>query len=112
MIFIQAWVKAVNLDLTFIIFNCGSHERIGIRHRASQTLFLSELIGTVHTSPSYGLIQLGLHIAILQDALDRMKARQMFNTENKTTLKKEVARRLESDEDMAHKYISSEGVDS
>jgi len=35
---LQAWGRAVLHDATFIIFNCGVYERIGVHHRASQTL--------------------------------------------------------------------------
>ncbi|KIM39093.1 hypothetical protein M413DRAFT_29660 [Hebeloma cylindrosporum] len=63
-------------DATFIIFHCGDRERIGIRHRESQTLYLSELIDTTACKdPPYGTIQVGLHLAIIQDALQRQKQR-------------------------------------
>jgi hypothetical protein len=56
-------------DATFI-FHCGDRERIGIRHRESQTLYLSGLIDmTACKDPTYGEIQVGLHLTIIQDAL-------------------------------------------
>ncbi|KAF9553459.1 hypothetical protein CPC08DRAFT_822296 [Agrocybe pediades] len=71
--FIQhAWSRAVTFDSTFIVFNCGLYERIGIRHRASQTLFLSPLIEPINSRhPSYGKLHVGLHVTIIQDLLDR-----------------------------------------
>lgn len=55
-----------------IVFHCGKYERIGVRHRESQTLFLSELIDVAACqNPAYAQLHLGLHIAILRDAMDR-----------------------------------------
>ncbi|KAF8885265.1 hypothetical protein CPB84DRAFT_1850462 [Gymnopilus junonius] len=68
----HAWATAVIYDSTFIIFNCGRYERIGFRHRGSKTLYLSGIIDTVNIpDPSYRKLHVGLHTAILQDALDR-----------------------------------------
>ncbi|KAF8969014.1 hypothetical protein BDZ97DRAFT_302490 [Flammula alnicola] len=74
----HAWIRAVVNDATFIIFNCGKYERIGVRHRASQTLFLSGLINSITCrNPAYGKLHVGLQTAIIniQDALDRQKLR-------------------------------------
>ena len=59
-------------DTTFIIFHCGKYERIGVRHRATGTLFLSNLID-VHgcRDPGYGKIQVGLYLLIIRDAMER-----------------------------------------
>ncbi|KAF8907637.1 hypothetical protein CPB84DRAFT_1768412, partial [Gymnopilus junonius] len=52
-------------DSTFIIFHCGRYERIGFRHRASQTLYLSGLIDPINMKdPSYRKLHIGLHVAI------------------------------------------------
>ncbi|KAF8950923.1 hypothetical protein BDZ97DRAFT_2085183 [Flammula alnicola] len=68
----RTWASAVKYDATFMVFNCGTYERIGIRHRGSQTLYLSDAIDTVHCkNPKYRQLHMGLHIAILQDALER-----------------------------------------
>ncbi|TFK71959.1 hypothetical protein BDN72DRAFT_895212 [Pluteus cervinus] len=70
--FDQTWRKAVERDTTFIVFNCGDFERIGVRHRATQTLYLSELIEVATAqNPAYSKIHLGLDIAALEDAQDR-----------------------------------------
>uniref|UniRef100_A0A8H7Y6M2 Protein kinase domain-containing protein n=1 Tax=Psilocybe cubensis TaxID=181762 RepID=A0A8H7Y6M2_PSICU len=72
----HAWADAVMHDITFIVLHCGRYERIGIRHRASQTLYLSGVIDTVNIKdPHYRKIHIGLYIATLQDALERMKLR-------------------------------------
>ncbi|KAF4619154.1 hypothetical protein D9613_004780 [Agrocybe pediades] len=68
-----AWFRSVADDSTFIIFNCGRYERIGIRHRATQTLFLSDLIDPARTH-EYGKIHVGLHLAILKDCIDRVNS--------------------------------------
>src|SRR6266550_7376382 len=61
-------------DTTFIIFHCGKYERIGVRHRATGTLFLSNLI-YVHScrNPGYGKIQAGLYLLIIKDAMERAR---------------------------------------
>ncbi|KAH9487271.1 hypothetical protein JR316_0001341 [Psilocybe cubensis] len=70
-----AWTQASIHDTTYIILHCGRYERIGIRHRATQTLYLSGVIDTVSIQdPCYRKLHIGLHIAIFQDALERMKA--------------------------------------
>ncbi|PPQ71945.1 hypothetical protein CVT26_007174, partial [Gymnopilus dilepis] len=68
----QAWAKAAVYDSTFIILHCGRYERIGLRHRASKTLFLSGVIDTINIkNPSYRKLHIGLHTAIILDALKR-----------------------------------------
>jgi hypothetical protein len=61
-------------DSTFIIFQCGKYERIGVRHRETGTLFLSNLID-VHScrDPGYGKIQTGLYLLIIRDAMERAR---------------------------------------
>ncbi|KAF5369652.1 hypothetical protein D9615_010246 [Tricholomella constricta] len=74
---LRAWAQSVERDSTFIVFNCGNFERIGFRHRASQTLYLTDLIDVVNCeSPAYGHIQTGLYMSIVQDAIERMKQHQ------------------------------------
>ncbi|KAH8822249.1 hypothetical protein DL96DRAFT_1620554 [Flagelloscypha sp. PMI_526] len=71
--FIQRlWTESVRSDTTFMIFHSGNSQRIGIRQRATQTLVLSPLIPISHNS-EYTRIQVGLHVAIMQDALARDK---------------------------------------
>ncbi|KDR66158.1 hypothetical protein GALMADRAFT_283987 [Galerina marginata CBS 339.88] len=70
----SAWANAAMYDSTYIILNCGRYERIGIRHRESQTLYLSGLIDTVNIQdPRYRKLHLGLHVAIVKDALERQE---------------------------------------
>ncbi|KAG5651123.1 hypothetical protein H0H81_009775 [Sphagnurus paluster] len=72
-LFVQrAWTLSAECDTTYIVFNCGNYERIGFRHRKSQTLFLSDLIDVPRCkSPAYGKIHIGLFLAITQDVIDR-----------------------------------------
>ena len=61
-------------DATLIIFHCGKWERIGYRHRTSQTLFLSDLIDvSTGSNPRYGQLQTGLYMIILRDALEHIQ---------------------------------------
>ncbi|KAE9394663.1 hypothetical protein BT96DRAFT_998360 [Gymnopus androsaceus JB14] len=61
---------AVHTDATFIIFHRGASEIICIRHRASQTLYVSEIIDTC---TNYGKLQTALYAAILNDKADRQE---------------------------------------
>lgn len=52
--------------------SCGNFERIGIRHRKTQTLYLSPLIDVSNIkNPAYGKLQLGVYISAIQEAIDR-----------------------------------------
>ena len=81
-------------DATLIVFNCGNYERIGFRHRGSQTLFLSNLIN-VSAGSNYGQIQIGLYMTILRDALDRMHLIKGASTNDKS--KKKQSRYADAD---------------
>ncbi|KAF8074528.1 hypothetical protein FPV67DRAFT_585695 [Lyophyllum atratum] len=68
----RAWARSVEQNTTYTVFNCGNFERIGFRHRSSQTLFLSELIRVPECkNPGYGKISIGLFLSIVQDVMDR-----------------------------------------
>ncbi|KAG6849202.1 hypothetical protein H0H93_010486 [Arthromyces matolae] len=78
----QAWAQSVESDTTFIIFHCGNFERIGFRHRETQTLLITDLIDIPNCSkPSYGRLQAGLYLAIYQDAKARLKQQQVVDNE-------------------------------
>ncbi|TFK66362.1 hypothetical protein BDN72DRAFT_148607 [Pluteus cervinus] len=68
----HVWRMAVEQDTTVIVINSGNHERIGIRHRGSQTLYLSDMIDL--TKPGYGKLHVGILISAVDDALDRYRA--------------------------------------
>ncbi|RDB15896.1 hypothetical protein Hypma_003546 [Hypsizygus marmoreus] len=68
----HSWARAVRSDTTIILFHCGNFERIGIRHRESQTLYLSNLIDVPHdTNPARGKLHVGLYMAAYLDTMDR-----------------------------------------
>ncbi|KAK0451991.1 uncharacterized protein EV420DRAFT_1311758 [Desarmillaria tabescens] len=71
--FIQrAWARAVHSDSTFIIFDCGDFLRIGVRHRKTQTLYISELVDICTCSnPTFGKLMVAINVAILRDAIER-----------------------------------------
>ncbi|KAF7309352.1 Protein kinase domain-containing protein [Mycena indigotica] len=69
-----AWAKAVETDSTMIVFNCGKYERLGIRHRATQTLYLSELYDITNCEPGYIKLHVGIYLAQVLDAIARAKA--------------------------------------
>ncbi|KAF9554764.1 hypothetical protein CPC08DRAFT_712637 [Agrocybe pediades] len=70
----KAWAKSVIDDTSFFILNCGRYERIGFRHRGTQTLYLSGVIDTINIqNPRYRKLHLGLLIEIVKDALRRLE---------------------------------------
>ncbi|KAG6902031.1 hypothetical protein C0995_005364 [Termitomyces sp. Mi166 len=83
----HAWTRALKWDSSFIIFHCGTFERIAFRHRSSQTLFISDLIDiTQCENPMYSKVQIGLFISIINDVRDR--TRQLISQEAKAMPKK------------------------
>ncbi|KAF7298924.1 Protein kinase domain-containing protein [Mycena indigotica] len=71
----MAWAKAVANDATMIVFNCGNHERLAVRHRGTQTLYISELYDiTKCEDPGYAKLHVGLYLAQVFDAIARAKA--------------------------------------
>jgi hypothetical protein len=57
-----------------MVMHSGNHEIIGIRHRETQTLYISHVIEPHSCSnPAYGKIQVGMYIAAIQDIMDRAK---------------------------------------
>ncbi|KAF8918542.1 hypothetical protein CPB85DRAFT_1249375 [Mucidula mucida] len=69
----KAWVASVKLDTTILTFDCGNFLRFGIRHRQSQTLFLSDLIDIRSCKePAYGGLLLALDVAAAFDAVNRL----------------------------------------
>jgi hypothetical protein len=56
-----------------IIFNSGNFEYVGVRHRESQTLYVSDLIDVARcANPGYGKLHIGIYITAIEDALDRV----------------------------------------
>ncbi|KIM41030.1 hypothetical protein M413DRAFT_158239 [Hebeloma cylindrosporum] len=92
----RAWCHAVENDATFIIFHCGRYERIGFRHRETQTLYLSELIDP-SAVPMYGKMEIGLQVAIAKDLLERRAASRKEEEELARTSKKRPAEDNEND---------------
>ncbi|KIM39071.1 hypothetical protein M413DRAFT_29639 [Hebeloma cylindrosporum] len=92
----KAWSRAVQNDATFIVFHCGKYERIGFRHRKTQTLYLSELIDP-SVQECYGKMQIGLQIAILKDLLNRGEIENRQPPEEKEPVSSSKKRPAESD---------------
>ncbi|KAF8346672.1 hypothetical protein F5887DRAFT_882970 [Amanita rubescens] len=74
--FTKAWAQATRVDGSIIVLQSGNHEFIGIRHRTTQTLYISDLIKPhACKEPSYGRLHVGIYIAGIMDALDRERQR-------------------------------------
>lgn len=97
-------------DATLIVFHCGKWERIGYRHRGSQTLFLSDLIDvSAGSSPRYGQLQTGLYMIILRDALERIRLIKGGSTTSTTapTKRKRSDGPRDNDSDTVYKKLRS-----
>jgi len=70
----QAWAQAVRNDTSLVVLHSGNYEYICVRHRKSQTFYVSDIID-VETckNPAYGELHIGLYIAAVQDAINRAK---------------------------------------
>ncbi|TFK65904.1 hypothetical protein BDN72DRAFT_900309 [Pluteus cervinus] len=90
----HAWRVAVCKDATLIVINCGNYERIGIRHRASQTLYISDVIDL--TQSGYGKLHLGLQMAIIGDALNRHRLQHGTTPFRSTTSRSKRRRKADS----------------
>ncbi|TFK66382.1 hypothetical protein BDN72DRAFT_149419 [Pluteus cervinus] len=73
----HVWRLATQKDTTIVVLNCGNYERIGIRHRSSQTLYLSDVIDV--TKPGYGKLHLGILMSAVVDALNRYRVYRARN---------------------------------
>jgi hypothetical protein len=57
-----------------MVLHSGNHEIIGIRHRKTQTLYISPVIKPHNCSdPAYGKLQVGIYIAAIKETIDRAK---------------------------------------
>jgi hypothetical protein len=60
------------VDPTLIILHSGNYEYVAVRHRETQTLFLSDIYEPYALiDPGYGKLHIGIYISAVQDALDR-----------------------------------------
>jgi hypothetical protein len=57
-----------------MVLHSGNHEIVGIRHRETQTLYISHVIEPHSCSnPAFGKIQVGIYIAAIQETIDRAR---------------------------------------
>jgi uncharacterized membrane protein YgcG len=64
----------VRVDGTVIILHSGNHELVCLRHRDSQTLYVSDVIEPpTCANPGYGKLHVGIYLAAIQDTMDRHK---------------------------------------
>ncbi|KAJ7654622.1 hypothetical protein DFH06DRAFT_1202907 [Mycena polygramma] len=69
----QVWAQAVKNDTTYLVIHSGNHEFIGMRHRSSQTLYLSQLFTPSESGDCGGYLKLhtGLYLSAFKDAASR-----------------------------------------
>ena len=78
--FTKAWAQATKADSSIIVLQSGNHEFIGIRHRRTRTLYISDLIEPhACQEPAYGKLHVGLYMAAARDAIDRERQRAAGN---------------------------------
>ncbi|KAF9022748.1 hypothetical protein BDZ89DRAFT_1163101 [Hymenopellis radicata] len=118
----KAWATAVKVDASLIMFDCGNFLRFGIRHRQSQTLFLSDLIDVCTCrDPSYGRLLTALTVAAVYDAVMRLPSLEntvLGKRKSDNTLPNRRSKRLKNDTDAAiraldiamHKELESSSV--
>ncbi|KAF9040205.1 hypothetical protein BDZ89DRAFT_1060621 [Hymenopellis radicata] len=101
----KAWVTAVKVDATFVIFDCGNFIRMGIRHRERQTLFLSSLIDIRSCKdPAYGGLWTAFHVFAIADAVQRVRLiENSLLTKRKSTFDepRRPSKRLKADDGAA-----------
>jgi hypothetical protein len=69
--FTQAWAQAVRVDGTVIVIHSGNQELVCVRHRGSQTLYVSDVFEPSRCkNPGYGKLYVGIYV---QDAMDRWR---------------------------------------
>ncbi|PPQ87433.1 hypothetical protein CVT24_001383, partial [Panaeolus cyanescens] len=77
----RIWTKMVSIDATFCAISCGTKERIGVRHRESNSLFFSDIIEP--SAEGYGAIHVALYCAIIKDAMGRAYSEEEDSDEDK-----------------------------
>ncbi|KAF9022681.1 hypothetical protein BDZ89DRAFT_1163128 [Hymenopellis radicata] len=70
----RAWFKAVRYDVSVILFDCGNLLRIGIRHRQTQTLYLTPIVDVGDPYSFYSKLMLGMHLCIFHDVFERVSS--------------------------------------
>jgi hypothetical protein len=68
----QAWSQSVRQNTTLLVLHAGNYEYVCIRHRETQTLYISDILHIPFLKdPGYGKVQIGIYITALEDALRR-----------------------------------------
>jgi len=89
----------VRSDSTIIVLNSGNYEFVGVRHRETQTLYISDIINpSTCKAPAYGKLHIGIYIAAIQDAISRMK-RNEENQKSKIPKNSAKSNRKRHDDD-------------
>ena len=66
------------MDGTLIVLHLGNHELVCVRHRGSQTLYVSDVIEPpTCVDPGYGKLHVGIYIAAIQDTMNRKQQQQL-----------------------------------
>lgn len=80
-------------DSTIIVLHSGNHEFVCIRHRESQTLYISDIIHPpTCKAPAYGKLHVGIYIAAVQDAILRMEYGETLPMDKRTKLPSNFAK--------------------
>ena len=86
-----------------MVLHSGSHEIIGLRHRESQTLYISHLIEPHRCSNSgYSKLQVGIYIAAIQETIDRARQDREAKKKSARDLPADVSLRIEEADPDTH----------
>lgn len=62
-------------DSTLLILHTGNYEYICVRHRKTQTLYISDILHVPYLKdPGYGKVQVAIYMTAIDDALRRIAA--------------------------------------
>jgi hypothetical protein len=87
----QAWGQAVRQNTTLLVLHAGNYEYVCIRHRETQTLYISDILHIPFLKePGYGKVQIGIYISAVEDALRRF---DLDNSINKSGMRKKPAKK-------------------
>ena len=69
----RAWAETIRNHCSVVVVNSGKFEFIGIRHRKSQTMYITDIFKPSKPGEGigYGEIHIGLYISALLDAMER-----------------------------------------
>ena len=80
-------------DATIIVLHSGNYEFVCVRHRKSNTLYVSDIIHPPSCkAPAYGKLHIGLYIAAVHDAIERMRLAETLPADQRSKIPSNFAK--------------------